>query len=63
VLQGNGIGSKLLEYAIKNHNANALWVLEKNTRAICFYERHGFKITENKKIEEDTTEHLVLFVR
>ena len=63
VLQGNGIGPKLLAYAIENHNANTLWALEKNTRAICFYERHGFKITADKKLEEDTTEYLVRLER
>ena len=63
VLQGNGIGFKLLAYAIENHNANTLWALEKNTRAIRFYERHGFKITADKKIEEDTTEYLIRLER
>ena len=63
VLQGNGIGSKLLTYAIENHNANMLWALEKNTRAVRFYERYGFKITADKKLEEDTTEYLVRLER
>ena len=63
VLQGNGIGFELLKFAIENHNANTLWALEKNTRAIRFYERHGFKITADKKLEEDTTEYLVRLER
>lgn len=63
VLQGNCIGSMLLKYAIDYHNANILWALEKNTRAIRFYERHGFKITADKKLEEDTTEYLVRLER
>ena len=63
VLQGNGIGSELLIYAIENHNANTLWTLEKNFRAIRFYERHGFKITSDKKLEDDTTEYLVRLER
>ena len=63
VLQGKGIGFKLLAFAIENHNANTLWALEKNTRAIRFYERHGFKITADKKLEEDTTEYLVRLER
>ena len=63
VLQGNGIGFELLKFAIENHNANTLWALEKNTRAIRFYERHGFKITADKKLEEDTTEYLVRLKR
>ena len=63
VLQGNCIGSKLLIYAIENHNAKTLWALEKNTRAIRFYERHGFRITADKKFEEDTTEYLIRLER
>ena len=63
VLQGNCIGSNLLIYAIENQNAKTLWALEKNTRAIRFYERHGFKITADKKFEEDTTEYLIRLER
>lgn len=59
VLQGNNIGAALLEYAVKQHNANFLWALEKNTRAISFYARHGFHITDEKKYEDGTTEFLV----
>ena len=63
VLQGNYIGSSLLIYAIENHNAKTLWALEKNIRAIRFYERHGFRITADKKFEEDTTEYLIRLER
>ena len=63
VLQGKCIGSMLLKYAIDYHNANSLWALEKNTRAIRFYERHGFIVTADKKLEEDTTEYLVRLER
>ncbi len=63
VLQGNSIGAKLLEYAIAESNVNFLWALEKNTKAIAFYKRHGFNITNDKKYEEDTTEFLVRMER
>lgn len=59
VLQNASIGSKLLEYAVKEHGADNLWALEKNEKAIRFYERHGFVRTGEKKLEEDTTEYLV----
>ena len=62
-LQGKSIGSFLLKYAMEEHKANTLWALEKNTRAIRFYERHGFKITADKKLEEDTTEYLIRLER
>ena len=57
--QGRGNGSKLLEYA-RSQQADHLWVLEKNPRAIRFYERHGFRLTGTRKNEEDTTEYLCL---
>ncbi len=62
-LQGNSIGAELLEYAISERNVNFLWALEKNTKAIAFYKRHGFDITNDKKYEEDTTEFLVRMER
>ena len=63
VLQGNSIGAKLLEYAISEKNVDHLWALEKNTRAIAFYQRYGFRVTGDKKYEEDTTEYLVRMER
>lgn len=63
VLQGNGIGAKLLEYAVVEKQANHLWALEKNVKAIKFYERHGFHVTNEKELEEDTTEYLVRLER
>ena len=63
VLQGKYIGSYLLKYAIMEHKANTLWALEKNVRAIRFYKQHGFNVTTDKKLEEDTTEYLVRLKR
>lgn len=63
VLQGNSIGAKLLEYAISEKNVDHLWALEKNTRAVAFYQRYGFRVTGDKKYEEDTTEYLVRMER
>ena len=59
VLQGKAIGTDLLEYGIAERDANHLWALEKNKKAIEFYKRHGFDTTNEKKYEEDTTEFLV----
>jgi len=63
VLQGQGIGAKLLEFAVTEKQANHLWALEKNVKAIRFYERNGFYVTEEKKLEEGTTEYLVKLTR
>lgn len=63
VLQNASIGSRLLEYAVKEHQADHLWVLEKNEKAIRFYERHGFSATGERKPEDGTDEFLILFRR
>ena len=60
VLQNASIGSQLLEYARQEHHADHRWALEKNVKAIRFYERHGFTVTKEKKPEDGTTEYLVL---
>ena len=61
--QSEGIGKELIKYAINELLADNLWALEKNTRAISFYKRHGFHLTGEKKSEEDTTEYLVKMER
>ena len=63
VLQGNSIGSALLKYAIDEHHAKTLWALEKNTRAIAFYRRHGFLPNGERRLEEDTDEFLIQLER
>jgi putative acetyltransferase len=63
VLQGCGIGAALLNYAIKTQNVKFLWALEKNTRAISFYLRHGFRVTSERKPEEGTSKYLIRMER
>ena len=63
ILQGKSIGARLLDFAVKQLRANHLWALEKNTRAIAFYERYGFHLTEEKMSEDGTDEYLVLLER
>lgn len=63
VLHGQSIGAQLLIQAITHHDANTLWALEKNHRAIAFYQRHGFRRTNERKPEVDTDEYLVRLER
>lgn len=62
-LQGQSVGAKLLEFAVAELDARWLWALEKNIRAIAFYQRHGFRPTGEKKLEEGTTEYLIRLER
>lgn len=59
VLQGQGIGAGLLEYAVEHLVAQTLWALETNAGAIRFYQRHGFRLTGEKRLEDGTSEYLV----
>ena len=63
VLQNRGIGDALFRYAAEALGGRRLWVLEKNPRAIRFYERHGFHLTEQKKRVDDTNEFLICMER
>ncbi|MBP5578502.1 MAG: GNAT family N-acetyltransferase [Ruminococcus sp.] len=58
--QGQGVGAELIEYAKENYPVSFLWTIEKNTDAIRFYEAHGFHLTDNRKLEEGTTEYIVM---
>ncbi|MDE7178089.1 MAG: GNAT family N-acetyltransferase [Lachnospiraceae bacterium] len=57
--QNQGIGGKLIDFAIQKCQAKSLFVLEKNTGAIRFYERHGFVLTKERQLEPGTTEYIV----
>lgn len=57
--QNEGIGAKLLEFAIQNFHIQNLFVLEKNIGAIRFYQRHGFSLTHERQAEAGTTEYTV----
>ena len=49
--------------AIIEMDVKFLWALEKNVKAIAFYERHGFHMTNDRKLEDETTEYLVRLER
>ena len=63
-LQNNwakGYGSAMMEYVLAqlrqaNYESVILWVFEDNKRARKFYEKHGFKLTEQKKMANGIAE-------
>lgn len=61
--QNEGIGGKLLDFAVEKYDANYLFVLEKNEKAIRFYEAHGFLLTAEREPEPGTDEFIVKMIR
>ncbi len=51
--QSQGIGSHLLNYVKGNHDELSLKVYEKNKRAVDFYLREGFLVTEKQEDKEN----------
>ncbi len=60
---GMGIGSELLKFAVRQFHCDHLWVLEKNIRAIRFYQKHGFVLTDQKQLEDGTDQYIVFMKR
>ena len=61
--QNQGIGKQLIDFAIQKFDVRYLFVLEKNDQAIRFYQKHGFSLTQERQIEEGTTEFIVKMER
>ena len=61
--QNQGIGASLINFAVEEKQCNFLWALEKNSGALRFYEKHGFHRTEERILEEGTSEYLVKMKR
>lgn len=56
---GQGIGRKLLTFAVQERGCDHLWALEKNQDALRFYQRHGFRLTGRRELQPGTPEYLV----
>ena len=56
--QHQGIGAQLLSFAVHECGARFLWVLEKNTAAIQFYQAQGFAFSGQRMLEAGTSEFL-----
>lgn len=60
------IGGMLLDFA-ENHFLDlglataCLWVLEKNSNARAFYEKHGFAMAPERKLQDGTPEYIVKY--
>lgn len=55
-----GIGSKLLSYAIKELGCQFVDVNEENPRAFSFYKKHGFKLLSRDDVDDCGKPHPIL---
>lgn len=51
--QGEGIGEKLLTFAVQELGGSFLWALEENRSALRFYQKHGFAPTGERTQAKD----------
>lgn len=60
---GEGLGKKLLNFAILELNANLVDVNEQNTNAFKFYQKFGFEVYEKTDRDEQGREYPLLRMR
>lgn len=58
--QSTGIGSKLIEKCKEIYPSLTLDVYVKNSKAVKFYERHGFKVVQRKENDETKEKEYIM---
>ena len=61
--RNKGYGKQLLNYCIKNYNANEVTVNEQNPNAKGFYEHFGFKVYKRTELDEQRNQFPILYMR
>ena len=61
--RGQGIGKKLVQYAVSNYSINELTVNEQNPQAVGFYEHLGFKVHKRTETDEQGNPYPLLYMR
>ncbi|HTN46067.1 MAG TPA: GNAT family N-acetyltransferase [Flavipsychrobacter sp.] len=60
---GQGLGRKLLDFAVEKLHANQLDVNEQNTKALQFYQRFGFEVFERTDQDDQGRNYPLLRMR
>lgn len=61
--RGKGIGTKLIQYGIKEHSINELTVNEQNPKAQKFYEHNGFQVYKRTQTDEQGNPYPLLYMK
>ena len=61
--RGKGIGTKLLQYGIKEYFINELTVNEQNPNAKRFYEHNGFQVYKRTETDEQGNPYPLLYMK
>ena len=60
---GKGIGTKLIQYGIKEYSINELTVNEQNPNAKRFYEKNGFQVYKRTETDEQGNPYPLLYMK
>lgn len=61
--RGKGIGTKLIQYGIKEFSVNELTVNEQNPHARGFYEHNGFRVYKRTETDEQGNPYPLLYMK
>lgn len=61
--RGKGIGTRLIQYGIKEYSIKELTVNEQNPNAKRFYENNGFKVYKRTEVDEQGKPYPLLYMK
>lgn len=63
VQRGKGLGTKLIQYGIREYSINELTVNEQNPEAKGFYEHNGFQVYKRTETDEQENPYPLLYMK
>lgn len=63
VQRGKGLGTKLIQYGIREYSINELAVNEQNPEAKGFYEHNGFQVYKRTETDEQGNPYPLLYMK
>lgn len=63
VQRGKGLGTKLIQYGIREYSINELTVNEQNPETKSFYEHNGFQVYKRTETDEQGNPYPLLYMK